>query len=200
MTKVSEVPQALKISFLFHFAIDMIVALPLFLAPVQVLSLFGWIAIDPFASRLVAAALFAIGLESFLARNASAQTFKGMLQLKLVWSAFAMAGLAWSLLEGGLRYRWIGWLLAGVFGAFHILWWYWFIRLKRFTVPLRKPKVALAAGLIPLFGDIFWKFLGMRRMICLRQAIRTNTYPVEALKYHPAQENRNERPPFEPSR
>lgn len=130
-TNVNEVPQALRISFLFHFAIDMIVALPLFFAPRQVLSLFGWITIDPFASRLVAAALFAIGIESFLARNASAASFKGMLQLKLVWSAFATAGLAWSILEGGLRYAWIGWLLAGVFGVFHMLWWYWFIRLKK---------------------------------------------------------------------
>lgn len=131
MTKVSEVPQALRISFLLHFPIDMIVALPLFFAPRQVLSLFGWTAIDPFASRLVAAALFAIGIESFLARDASAATFKGMLRLKLVWSAFATLGLSWSIIEGGLRYPWIGWLLVGVFGAFHILWWYWFIRLKK---------------------------------------------------------------------
>lgn len=111
-TNVNEVPQALRISFLFHFAIDMIVALPLFFAPREVLSLFGWIAIDPFASRLVAAALFAIGIESLLARNASAATFKGMLQLKLVWSAFATAGLAWSILEGGLRSPSVGWLLS----------------------------------------------------------------------------------------
>lgn len=128
-TKPPQVPRALTISFIVHFAIDMIVAVPLFLAPRQVLSLFGWMAIDPFASRLVAAALFAVGMESLLARNTTVQTFKGMLRLKLVWSGFATAGLVWSTLEAGLRNPSVGWLLAGIFAAFHLLWWYWFIRL-----------------------------------------------------------------------
>lgn len=130
-TNVTAVPTALRVSFIVHFAIDMIVAVPLFVLPREVLSLLGWIAIDPFASRLVAAALFAVGVESLLARNASAQTFKGMLQLKLVWSGFAASGLIWSVLEGGLKYVVVGWLLAGIFVAFHGLWWYWLIRLKR---------------------------------------------------------------------
>lgn len=124
------VPTALRFWFVLHFAIDIVVALPLFFAPRQVLGLFGWIAVDPFAARLAAAALFGIGIESLLGRNAGSEAFKGMLQLKLIWSAFATVGLAWSTLEGNLKYPLIGWLVTGTFAAFHLLWWYWLLRLK----------------------------------------------------------------------
>ena len=91
----------------------------------------GWVEIDPFAARLAAAALFGIGLESLLARNAGREAFKGMLQLKIIWSAFATIGLVWSTLEGNLTYPLVGWLLAATFAAFHLLWWYWRLRLGK---------------------------------------------------------------------
>ena len=124
------VPAALKWWFLLHFVVDVIMALPLFVAPREVLGLLGWQAVDPFSARLVAAALFGIGVESWLGRNAGRETFKGMLQLKIVWSGFATVGLVWSAIEGGLRYPWIGWMLVGVFAVFHALWWYWRLRLR----------------------------------------------------------------------
>ncbi|MEO7659457.1 MAG: hypothetical protein ABIV48_07570 [Pyrinomonadaceae bacterium] len=126
-----EVPSALRMWFVIHFAADMITALPLFIAPREVLGLLGWIEIDPFAARLTAAALFGIGLESLLGRNAGRESFNGMLQLKLIWSAFAAIGLAWSTLEGNLTYPLVGWALFAVFAAFHLLWWYWLLRLKK---------------------------------------------------------------------
>ena len=126
----ASVPAALRMWFVIHFAIDMVVAIPLFFAPREVLGLLGWIAIDPFAARLTAAALMGIGIESFLGRNAGREAFKGMLQLKLIWSFSAAVGLAWSTLEGNLKYPLIGWLLTGTFAAFHALWWYWLVRLK----------------------------------------------------------------------
>lgn len=126
----SAVPPALRMSFLLHFAIDMAVAVPIFFAPREVLGYFGWVTVDPFVTRLTAAALFGIGLASLLDRNAGRETFKGMLQLKLIWSAFAAVGLAWSTLEGTLKYHWVGWALVGTFAAFHILWWYWLLWLR----------------------------------------------------------------------
>ena len=126
----ASVPAALRTWFVIHFLIDVVVALPLFLAPREVLGMFGWMAIDPFAARLAAAALMGIGIESFLGRNAVREAFKGMLQLKLIWSFSAAVGLAWSTLEGNLKYPLIGWLLTGTFAAFHALWWYWLLRLK----------------------------------------------------------------------
>ncbi len=131
MNNEAVVPAALRTWFVIHFAIDLLVALPLFIAPREVLALLGWVSIDPMATRLVAAALFGIGLESLLGRNARSESFKGMLQLKLIWSAFATVGLAWSTLDGDLKYPIIGWLLVGTFAAFHALWWYWFLKLNR---------------------------------------------------------------------
>lgn len=125
------VPAGLRIWFVIHFAADMIVALPLFFAPREILTTFGWVSVDPMATRLAAAALFGIGLESLFGRNAGRESFKGMLQLKLVWSAFAAIGLAWSTLEGALQNPIIGWFLVAIFAAFHALWWYWLLRLKR---------------------------------------------------------------------
>ena len=127
----NEVPVALRRWFVLHFVIDVIFAVPIFFAPREVLGFFGWVAVDPLATRLAAAALFGIGLESFMGRNAGREAFKGMLQLKIVWSGFATLGLAWSVIEGGLKYSWIGWMLVGVFAAFHSLWWYWRLRLEK---------------------------------------------------------------------
>lgn len=88
-------------------------------------------AVDPLAARVTAAAFFAIGLESLFGRNASREKYIGMLRLKLIWSAFSTMGIAWSTLDGSLRYPLIGWMLAAVFAAFHALWWYWLVRIRK---------------------------------------------------------------------
>jgi hypothetical protein len=63
------VPRSLRSWFIVHFVADMLSALPLFIAPREVLGWLGWNAVDPIATRLVAAALFGIGIESYLARS-----------------------------------------------------------------------------------------------------------------------------------
>lgn len=123
------VPAALKRWFILHFAVDVIVALPIFIAPREVLGLLGWQSVDPLAARLAAAALFGIGIESWLGRNAGREAYRGMLQLKIIWSGFATLGLIWSVMEGGLNYPSIGWILVAIFAGFHLLWWYWRMRL-----------------------------------------------------------------------
>ena len=126
----TSVSVALRRWFILHFVVDVVIAVPIFFAPREVLGFFGWVAVDPLAARLTAAALFGIGIESFMGRNAGRESFKGMLQLKIIWSGFATLGLAWSVIEGGLKYSWIGWMLVGTFAAFHIIWWYWWVRLR----------------------------------------------------------------------
>ena len=84
--KVRLVPKNLKVWFVVHCALDVIFAIPLLLVPVRFLHLLGWTDVDPIASRLVAAALFGIGLESFLGRNSGPESYHGMLRLKIIWS------------------------------------------------------------------------------------------------------------------
>ncbi|GAG91612.1 unnamed protein product, partial [marine sediment metagenome] len=66
--RTMEVPTALKKWFIVHFITDMVFAIPLMIIPELFLNLMGWITVDPVSSRIVAAALFGIGIESFLVR------------------------------------------------------------------------------------------------------------------------------------
>jgi len=94
------VPASLRAWFVVHFLVDILFAVPLMLAPVYTLSLFGWQQVDPFTARLVAAALFAIGIESFLGRNADRSNYRAMLNLKIIWSLAAVTGLLLSMFHG----------------------------------------------------------------------------------------------------
>jgi len=122
------VPRSLRIWFVVHFYADILAAVPLFLAPRTVLGWIGWTAVDPLATRLVAAALFGIGIESYLGRNAGAQAFRGMLNLKVIWSATAVLGVFWSQLEGGPV---AGWAVFGTFLTFHLVWLRYWLLLRR---------------------------------------------------------------------
>ena len=129
------VPRSLRTWFVVHFWADILFAVPLFLAPRRFLSLLGWPAVDPIATRLVAAALFGIGIQSLLGRGEKAPTFRALLNLKIIWSAAATLGIVWSQLEGGPA---LGWALAAIFAAFNALW-------VRYRLLLREAS-SLAAG------------------------------------------------------
>ncbi len=124
------VPDKLRTWFVVHFVVDMLFAIPLFLAPEWMLTLFGWQTVDPLTSRLVAAALFGIGIESFLGRKAGLEAFRGMLNLKLIWSFGAVLGIGVSLaLAGGGPF--MGWVVMAIFVVFFFLWLYYRVKLHR---------------------------------------------------------------------
>jgi hypothetical protein len=118
----------LKIWFLVHFVVDILFALPLMIAPQRFLSVLGWSAIDPILSRLVAAALFGIGIESLLSVKAPLSTYIGMLNLKIIWSSAAIIGILVSLAASGAGATRLAWAVAGIFLVFDIVWIYWRIR------------------------------------------------------------------------
>ncbi|MEN8242533.1 MAG: hypothetical protein ABFS17_11465, partial [Chloroflexota bacterium] len=105
----AQVPQALRTWFLIHFIVDLLFAIPLMFAPERMLSLVGWQTIDPFTARLAAAALFGIGIESYLARNAKVESFRSMLNLKIIWSLSAVFGISLSVIEGAQGRPWFAW-------------------------------------------------------------------------------------------
>lgn len=123
MQEKISVPTSLKVWFIIHFFADILAAIPLFIYP-DFLLLLGWKVVDPFAIRLVAAALFGIGIESFLGRNAYADTYKNMLNLKIIWSATAFLGLLFSVLQIN-EIPWGAFVFLAVFFVFHIIWVYW---------------------------------------------------------------------------
>jgi hypothetical protein len=125
------VSRFLRIWFILHFAIDSVIALPLFLFPEKFLKLFGWITFDPVTSRMVAAALFATGIVSFLSRNADVSVYRALLNFKIIWSLFAIAGLLLSLIVSDQGRPPVLWILLSGFILFHFIWIYWRIALSK---------------------------------------------------------------------
>jgi len=117
------VPKSLRTWFVIHFVADYLFAIPLLIAPVWMLSLFGWQTIDPFTARLVGAALIGIGGASLTERNASVEAFRSMLNLKLLWASAAIIGMTVTMLGGG--YPLIGWGIVAIFVAFFFVWLYY---------------------------------------------------------------------------
>lgn len=124
------VPKALKNWFVIHFVVDMLFAIPLMLAPVATLRIFDWQTIDPFTTRIVAAALFGIGIESWLGRNAGREAYLGMLNLKIIWSSAVISGIVWSLVEGFQGDLFFPLIILALFLVFNIVWVYWRLQLK----------------------------------------------------------------------
>ena len=124
------VPKPLKIWFLIHFAVDIVFAIPLMIVPRHFLSVLGWKTIDPIASRLVAAALLGIGLESLLSIKASVDTYIGMLNYKIIWSTAAIVGIVVSLIALGNEGPRLAWGIVGFFLVFAVIWIYWRVRVN----------------------------------------------------------------------
>jgi len=123
-------PDILKIFFIMHFIIDILFALPLFFIPELMLTALGWINVDTITARMVSAALFGIGTESFLCRNSSTEVYISMLNLKIIWSFAAMSGLLIALVSGKFIYNIVGICLFITFFLFNTLWIFWRIKLK----------------------------------------------------------------------
>jgi hypothetical protein len=117
-----KLPNSLRTWFKIHFIIDYIIAIPLFLFPSYILALFSLDALDPLFARVVAAALFAIGGVSLLHNNASKEFYKAMLDLKIIWSSFAIIAFIISLVQG---YNLSLCFFLGLFVLFNIVWIYY---------------------------------------------------------------------------
>ena len=127
MTNENSLPKSLRAWFVVHFAADMLFGIPLLFFPRPLLGLLGWATYDPLTARLVGAALMGIGLESLLGRNASRETFRAMLNLKIIWASSAIFAIVAALYEGAPP---ITWAFLAIFTVFWCVWVYYRIRLK----------------------------------------------------------------------
>jgi hypothetical protein len=117
------VPRSLRFWFVIHFVVDFVFAVPLLVAPVWLLTLFGFEQPDPFTARLVGAALLGIGGESLLGWEGSIEAFRAMLNLKIIWSLAAIAGIILTLIFNGGPLVAYGILL--LFACFSGVWLYY---------------------------------------------------------------------------
>jgi hypothetical protein len=123
-----QVTPALRIWFLVHGIIDLIVGIPLLVAPEPLLRALGWTCVDPAATRVVGAALLAIGGQSLLSRNASVEIYRTLVQLKVIWSLAAATGL---LIAVGAGSPPAAWGALSIFIAFAGVWLHHAIRFRQ---------------------------------------------------------------------
>ena len=131
MNSKTEIPRSLKGWFIVHFIADTLLAVPLFIAPIFLLKLLNWQSVDPLMARMVAAALFGIGIESLLCIKLGKDAFIAMLNLKIIWSFAAITGFIIGLIQGLFGYTAVGIVLLLIFTAFNILWIYWRLYFKK---------------------------------------------------------------------
>jgi hypothetical protein len=125
-----EVPASLRLWFVVHAAVDLLAGVPLLLAPTFVLGKLGWSYVDPAATRLVGAALLAIGGQSWLMRDGSIEVYRVMLGLKVIWSLAASLGL---LLAVGAGAPPAAWAFLCVFIVFAGVWVHHAIRFRQLS-------------------------------------------------------------------
>jgi hypothetical protein len=131
-----EIPASLRRWFVVHFAVDMVFAVPLLVAPGTVLGWLGWPCVDGATARLVGAALVGIGGQSLLGRREGADVFRAMLNLKLLWSAAAIVGLFVAIADGAPPFTWAAF---SMFIAFFGVWFYYRLRIKQISAAADHP-------------------------------------------------------------
>jgi hypothetical protein len=125
-----EIPASLRRWFGIHAIVDLLIGLPLLVAPETLLRTLGWITVDPLSARLVGAALLAIGLQSWVGRRAAVETYRAMLNLKLIWSAAAIGSLLVAIGSGAPGASWV---FLALFIAFFGIWFYYRVRIKQIS-------------------------------------------------------------------
>lgn len=129
---IKAIPNGLRTWFVIHFVADMLFGIPLLFFPHLLLPLLGWTTYDPLTSRLVGAALMEIGLELLLGRNADADTFRAMLNLKVIWASSALFAIGAGIAEGAAP---IAWIFLIVFFVFWCVWVYYRMALREAKAP-----------------------------------------------------------------
>ena len=118
--------------FLAHGIVDLIIAIPLLVAPEAFLEWLGWTGVDVFTSRIVAAALIGIGVESLLGFRTEFYAVKAMLNLKILWAIAAIVAILWSALAAP-AVPWGAWPILGLFVVFLASWIVWRFRVSGFA-------------------------------------------------------------------
>ena len=119
MNAMRAVPASLRTWFLVHFVADWVTGIPLLLTPQWTLGVLGFSGEHILAARLVGAALLGIGGASLLMRRGSEETFRAMLDLKVIWSLSAIVAILLSIRDGAPP---AAWGILAVFVVFSSAW------------------------------------------------------------------------------
>ncbi len=124
------VPPSVRGWFVVDFVFSALVAgVPLLLVPELLLPRLGWSAVDPVATRLVGAALVAIGWQSWRSRRSGQEAYRALLGLKVIWCSLGIVGLVAAIGAGAPQ---ASWALLAVLLLLDGVWIHYAIRIKKF--------------------------------------------------------------------
>jgi hypothetical protein len=113
--------KALKNTFLIHAIVCIVSGLLLLIIPGRTLLFFRWAPIDPILTRVLGAALLALGWSSFRGWQATERAqVQIVLEMEAVFTALACVGLLRHLLFA--HYPLVVWLLFAVYLIFAVAW------------------------------------------------------------------------------
>ena len=113
--------KGLKTLFGVHAVVALLFGAPLLIAPGRVLVWLGWAPIDPVLSRVLGAALLALGWSSFRGWQTAAQRdVRVLVEMEAVFTVLGCVGLLRHLLVG--RWPVVPWVVFGVLAAFGVAW------------------------------------------------------------------------------
>lgn len=115
--------RSLKITFLIHAIVALILGLALLAAPGRTLNLFDWSPIDPIASRVLGAALLAMAWSSLRGYLADSwEQVELLVELETTFTVLAATGMIRHLLVGS--WPWFPWTIFVILVLFAIAWVY----------------------------------------------------------------------------
>jgi hypothetical protein len=124
------VPPSVRGWFVLDFVFSaLVIGLPLLLVPELLLPRLGWNAVDPVATRLVGAALVAIGWQSWRSRESGQEAYRALLGLKVIWCSLGILGLVAAIGAGAPQ---ASWALLAVLLLLDGVWIHYAIRIKKF--------------------------------------------------------------------
>ena len=113
--------KTLKLTFLVHAIVSIILGAPLLAMPGLILQWLGWVPIDPIISRVLGAALLALAWGDFRSwRALSRREVAVLLEVQLGFATLGGVGLLRHLLLG--RWPAMVWILFAAFLLFAVAW------------------------------------------------------------------------------
>ena len=134
------ISNSLRVTFLVHMIVALVLGAALWLIPGRTMSLLGWVPaqvqipqselsipgttfVDPVITRVLGAALLALGYASFLGWRASRREQVSLLvQMEFVYCVLAAVAILAGMFTMGRPMPLIGWVLAVILVAFAVAW------------------------------------------------------------------------------
>ena len=114
----------------------LLIGLPLLVAPGTFLGALGWPVVDPATSRLLGAALFAMGIQIFVSRNGDEATCRRLLDFDLLWAGAGCVATLVAIAQGApAPTYWVLGLLIAVLGVAG----HYRVRIKQFAAMEEPP-------------------------------------------------------------